>query len=99
MSRDVNGAAKGICRLLLLLLLLLKVSVTTRVGCDVILSGLRREWGLLEAGAAAHVMMTGDPCDMISGLRFQSGDGSRGWGLRREQSGLRRELGGLLLLM
>jgi hypothetical protein len=43
----VNGAAKGSR------LLLLKVSVTTRVGCDG--TGLRRECGL-EAGAAAHVM-------------------------------------------
>jgi hypothetical protein len=42
--------------------MLLKVmSVTlTRVGCDFVTSRLRREWGLLEAGAAAaaaaHVM-------------------------------------------
>jgi hypothetical protein len=92
MSRDVNGAAKGSR---LLLLKVMSVTLTRKVGCDFVISGLRREWGLLEAGGPCCSCDDWGPCDMMTVLLFHSDWGwAGGWS---EQSGLpRRELGLLL---
>jgi hypothetical protein len=71
MGRDVISGAPatwlGALRIVGSRLLLLKVmSVTTRVGCDFVISGLRREWAPLEAGGPC-CSCDDWGCDMMTG--------------------------------